>query len=134
MAKTEVTSVDQYITAQPMAAQGILERVRRTILAAVPEVEEVISYKMPTYKLRGEAMLYFAGWKRHYSLYPATARVLAAFQDDLASYEIKHSTIRFPLSQPVPEKLIGRIAKFRAKEVIGREQAGKGRGKAKQAR
>jgi len=129
MAKTDFTSVDQYIAAQPVAAQGVLERVRRTILAAVPEVEEVISYKMPAYKLRGEAMLYFACWKRHYSLYPATGRVLAAFQDELASYEVKHSTIRFPLSQAVPEKLIGRIAKFRAKEVVAREKAGKARHK-----
>jgi uncharacterized protein YdhG (YjbR/CyaY superfamily) len=125
MAKTDFTSVEQYITAQPVAAQRILERVRRTILVAVPGVEEVISYRMPTYKLRGEAILYFAGWKRHYSLYPATGRVLAAFQDDLVPYEVKHSTIRFPLSQPVPEKLIGQIAKFRAKEVVAREKAGK---------
>jgi hypothetical protein len=45
------------------------------------------------------------------------------FKDDLAPYEVKKSTIRFPLSQPVPVKLIGRIAKFRAKEVVEREKA-----------
>jgi uncharacterized protein YdhG (YjbR/CyaY superfamily) len=46
-----------------------------------------------------------------------------AFQDELAPYEVNKGTIRFPLSQPVPVKLIGRMAKFRAKEVAGREKA-----------
>jgi uncharacterized protein YdhG (YjbR/CyaY superfamily) len=61
--------------------------------------------------------LYFAGWKQHYSLYPATDRLVASFKDDLATYEVNNGTIRFPLSEPVPMKLIERIAKFRAKEV-----------------
>ena len=68
-------------------------------------------------------MLYFAGWKQHYSLYPATERVVAAFKDELAPYEVKKGTIRFPLFRPVPVKLIGRITKFRAEEVAEREKA-----------
>lgn len=100
----------------------MLQRVRSTIRKAVPEAEEVISYKIPTYKLPGGTVLYFAGWKQHYSLYPANGRVVAAFKDELAPYEISKGTIRFPLSQPVPVRLIERIAKFRANEVAEREQ------------
>ena len=102
--------------------QPILKRVRGAIRKAVPGAEEVISYKIPTYKLHGGPVLYFAGWKKHYSLYPATADLLAVFQDDLATYEVAKSTIRFPFSQPVPVKLIERIAKFRAKEVADRKK------------
>ena len=123
MAKTDFESVDQYIASQPAGVQGILGRVRNTIRKAVPGAEEVISYKIPAYKLHSGPVLYFAGWKQHYSLYPATERVVAAFKDELAPYEITKGTIRFPLSQPVPVKLIGRIAKFRAKEVAEREKA-----------
>ena len=123
MAKTEFKSVDEYIASQPEAVQGILGRVRSTIRKAVPGAEEVISYKIPTYKLHGGAVLYFAGWKRHYSLYPASRRVVAAFKDGLALYEVNKGTIRFPFSRPVPVKLIGGIAKFRAKEVAERGKA-----------
>ena len=123
MAKAAFNSVDEYIASQPEAVQGVLERVRSTIRKAVPRAEEVISYKIPTYKLHGGPVLYFAGWRRHYSLYPATDRVVAAFMDDLAPYEVSKGTIRFPLSEPVPVKLIERIAKFRAKEVAEREKA-----------
>jgi uncharacterized protein YdhG (YjbR/CyaY superfamily) len=121
--KTGFKSVDEYIASQPEAVRGILGRVRSAIRKAVPGAEEVISYKIPAYKLHGNPVLYFAGWKRHYSLYPATARVIAAFQDEIASYEVNKGTIRLPLSEPVPVKLIGRIAKFRAKELAEREKA-----------
>jgi len=123
MAKTDIKSVDEYIASQPEAAQGVLKRVRSTIRKAVPRAEEAISYKMPTYKLHNRPVLFFAGWKQHYSLYPVTGRVAAAFKDELAPYEVKKGTIRFPLSEPAPLKLIERIAKFRAKEVTEREKA-----------
>jgi uncharacterized protein YdhG (YjbR/CyaY superfamily) len=122
MAKTDFKSVDEYIASQPEAVQGILGIVRSAIRKALPRADEVISYKLPTYKLRGEAVLYFAGWKQHYSLYPACTRLVAAFKDELGSYKVHKATIRFPLSEPVPVKLIERIAKFRAKEAADREK------------
>ena len=123
MAKTDFKSVDEYIASQPEAVRGILGRVRNAIRKAVPRAQEVISYKMPTYTLYGRRLLYFAVWKQHYSIYAATEQVVAAFQKELVSYEVDKGTIRFPLSEPVPVKLIGRIAKFRAKEVAGRDKA-----------
>lgn len=122
MTKTDFKSVDEYLATQPAAVRSVLERVRSTIRKAVPEAEEMISYKIPAYKLHAAPVLYFAGWKQHYSLYPATKRVVSAFKEELASYEVSKGTIRFPLSQPVPVTLIGRIAKFRAKEVAEHEK------------
>jgi uncharacterized protein YdhG (YjbR/CyaY superfamily) len=97
--------------------RSILGIVRSAIRKAAPEAEEVISYNMPTYKLQGSRLLYFAVWKQHYAIYAATEQVVAAFQKELAPYEIDKGTIRFPLSAPVPVKLIERITKFRAQEV-----------------
>jgi uncharacterized protein YdhG (YjbR/CyaY superfamily) len=73
MPKPNVKSVDDYIAAQPEPAQDVLQRVRSAIRKALPAAEEVISYKIPAYKLRGGIALYFAGWKQHYSLYPCGA-------------------------------------------------------------
>src|SRR3979411_982630 len=116
MAKTDFRSVDEYIAAQPGDVEAILERVRGAIRRAVPGAEEMISYQIPTYKLHGGRVLYFAGWKRHYSVYPASDQLVEAFKNELPPSEIDKGTIRFPLSQPVPLQLIARIAKFRAKE------------------
>ena len=121
--KIDFKSVDEYIASQPDGVQSSLNRVRTAISKALPAAEETISYQIPAYKLHGDRVLFFAGWKQHYSLYPATERVIEAFKDDLAPYEVSQGTIRFPLTEPVPVKLIGRIAKFRAKEVCEREKA-----------
>ena len=119
MAKADFKTVDEYIAAQPEDAQRILKRVRSIIRKAVPKAGEGISYKIPTYKLHGGPVLYFAGWKKHYSLYPASDKLVAAFKKDLTAYEVNKGTIRFLLSEPVPAALIEGIAKFRADEVIG---------------
>ena len=55
---------------------------------------------------------------------PSNDRLVAAFKDELAPYEVNDKgTIRFPLFEPVPVKLIEGIAKFRAKEVAERGKA-----------
>jgi uncharacterized protein YdhG (YjbR/CyaY superfamily) len=122
MGKANFANVDEYISAQPETAQVVLKLVRSTLRKALPGAEEVISYNIPAYKLHGGTVLYFAAWKEHYALYPARDCMLAAFKDQLASYKVGKGTIRFPLSEPVPVKLIGRIAKFRLEEVVRREQ------------
>jgi uncharacterized protein YdhG (YjbR/CyaY superfamily) len=123
LAKTNFKSVDEYIATQPEGARAILQRVRRTLRKALPGAEEVISYQIPAYKLHGARVLYFAGWKEHYSLYPATDQLVAALKGALAPYKVSKGTLRFPLSDPIPVKLIERIAKLRAKEASERAKA-----------
>ena len=122
MKKTSVTPVASYIAAQPKERRAALERVRRIIRRAIPGAEEGISYKIPAYKLQGRAVIYFAGWKEHYSLYPVTADVVEALGDRLGDVEIKNSTIRFPFDGPVPATLIARIAKLLAAKAVKRQK------------
>jgi uncharacterized protein YdhG (YjbR/CyaY superfamily) len=133
MAKTDFKSVDEYIATQPADVQAVLRRVRTTIRKALPGADEVISYQIPAYKLNGAAVIYFAGWKQHFSLYPATARVLAALNKELAGYEISKGTIRFPLSEGAPVGLIARVAKLLAKEAAGRAKMRRAAAKTKKA-
>lgn len=123
MAKTDFKSVDEYISAQPESARAVLQRVRAILRKAVPEAQEQISYQIPAYKLHGQPVLYFAGWRRHYALYPITAGLRAKFGDALAPYEASKGTLRFPLEQPMPARLIERLAKFRAQEAAAAAQA-----------
>ena len=117
MAKTDFKNVREYIASHPPPVRRALTRVRSAVRKGMPDAEEAISYQIPAYKIDGHAVLYFAGWKEHYSLYPSTRRMIATFKDDLARYQVSKGTIRFPLSEPVPAALIAAIAKFRATEV-----------------
>jgi uncharacterized protein YdhG (YjbR/CyaY superfamily) len=122
-AKTEFKSVDAYIAAQPLMAKLALTRVRNIIRQAVPAAEEVISYQIPAYRLPGGLVIFFAGWRAHYSLYPATDKVVSTFKKKLTRYEVSKGTIRFPYNEKMPVDLIAGIAKLRAKETVELEAA-----------
>jgi uncharacterized protein YdhG (YjbR/CyaY superfamily) len=124
-------SVDEYIAAQPEAVRPKLEQVRATIKKAVPKAVEGIGYRMPGYKLHGKPMLYFAGFKEHYSLFAASGTFFAALEDELRSYELRKGTIHFPLTKPVPVTLISRIAKLRASGIAATARKTLGRKKEK---
>jgi len=111
----DVAGVDAYIATQPAQARPVLKRVRRIIRKALPGAKEAISYQIPAYELHGQYVVYFAGWKRHWSLYPVTERVRAALGSALASYEVSKGTVRFPLDDPVPARLVERVVRALAK-------------------
>lgn len=116
-----VQTIDDYLALQPAVAQMALERVRRAIAKAVPDAEECISYSIPAFRYNGRVLLYFAGWKEHYSIYPASDAMVAAFEGKLDEYRVSKGTLRFPLAKAVPATLIGRIAKYRAQEMDARK-------------
>ena len=122
------TTVDEYIARCDRSAQKVLKQVRRAIRQALPEAEEVISYRIPAYRVHGRVAVYFAAWKDHYSVYPLTRRIENAFKREVAEYETSgKGTIRFPFSGAVPVELIQSIARFRADDVAAAKAKSAGR-------
>jgi uncharacterized protein YdhG (YjbR/CyaY superfamily) len=114
---TTVTTIDQYLADFPPKTRTVLKKVRAAIRKALPGTEETISYRIPAFKLYGRVVIYFAGWKAHYSLYPVNAKMIAQLGEGTAPYEVNDKgTIRFPLDAPVPADLIAGIARLRAQE------------------
>src|SRR3954464_11769971 len=123
-----VASVREYVSSKPKESRASLEAVRQAILKALPNAQEGRAYQMPAYTLDGVGVLYFAGWKSHYSLYPASDALVEAFATELAPYERSKGTLKFPLSEPVPVRLIARIAKFRVRQLTGDGSSGRRKG------
>ena|SRR5438094_893205 len=105
-----LATVDEYIDAQPAAVQSRLRELRAIIRAAVPDAVEVISYGIPTYKLR-RRMVSFGAWKGHCALYGGA---MDAAGEELCGFKTAKGTVQFPLDQPIPEKLVRKlvVAKF----------------------
>jgi uncharacterized protein YdhG (YjbR/CyaY superfamily) len=124
MTRTSPTpkTIDEYIAGFPPGVQELLQNVRATIKKAAPKAEETISYKMPTFTLNGKYLIYFAGYKKHISVYPAPIGN-PEFAEEIAPYESGRGTLKFPLDKPIPFKLITRIVKFRAKENLAKAAA-----------
>jgi uncharacterized protein YdhG (YjbR/CyaY superfamily) len=106
--------IDKYIAGFPPEIQERMEQVRETIRKAAPIAEEVISYKMPAYKLNG-VLVYFAGYKNHIGFYP-TSSGIRNFEEELTDYQWSKGAIQFPHDKKLPHKLIEKIVKFRVKE------------------
>lgn len=105
-------NVDEYIATFPMEIREILEEVRTIILETAPEAQELISYGMPGYKLKGQPLVYFAGYKKHIGFY-ATPTGHEAFKDRLAGYKQGKGSVQFPIDEPMPAELIADIVRFR---------------------
>jgi uncharacterized protein YdhG (YjbR/CyaY superfamily) len=111
-------SIDEYIASFPEETQALLTALRATIRAAAPGAEEKISYQMPAFALHGN-LVYFAAWKKHIGLY-ATPSGNAAFEAELSAYERSKGAVKFPIDQPLPLDLIGRIVQFKVAENLER--------------
>ena len=123
---TSPTTIDEYIATFPKDVQTILQKIRATIRKAAPQAEEAISYQMPTFKLNGN-LVHFAAFKSHIGFYPVPSGI-EKFKKELSAYKGAKGSVQFPLDQPIPYGLIGRIVKFRVKENLEKAKA-KGKSK-----
>jgi len=114
------TNVEDYLAGLPDGPRAALEDLRKTIIAAAPEATEAISYRMPAFKLHGRILVYFAAFKDHCSLFPASTEVLHACEDELEPYVSGKGTIRFTTDEPLPSALVEKIVRMRIAEVAAR--------------
>jgi uncharacterized protein YdhG (YjbR/CyaY superfamily) len=115
-------SVDDYLSQVPPEARAALERLRKTIKAAAPNTTETISYQMPTFKYQGRALVGFAAFKNHCSLFPYSTKVMDSLREELESYDTSgKGTIRFPADQPLPAALVKKLVKTRMEEIERRK-------------
>lgn len=108
------TDVSSYIQQFPASIQNRLQQLRKTIKAAAPKAEEIISYGMPAYKYNG-VLVYFAGYKNHIGFY-GTPSGHEAFEKELAVYKTGKGSVQFPPDKPLPLAVITKIVKFRVKQ------------------
>jgi len=105
---TRPATVDAYLATFPPEVRARLVTVREAIRRAAPQCQETISYGIPAYTLDDRHVVYFAGWKRHISLYPVPD-VDAELAQQLLPYRAGRGTLRFRLADPIPLALVERV-------------------------
>ena len=106
-----------YFAAQPPQARAVLKQIRDAIKSVAPDAVESFSYRIPGVKLDGKALVWYAGFTHHTSLYPIGDRIRTKYAEELEGYETSKGTVRFPLDEPVPIPLVKRLVKARIEEV-----------------
>lgn len=103
-------TIDMYIAEKPEHVQPFLNQVRDTIRAVLPDAQERISWRMPTYWNKYN-IIHFAAFKNHIGLYPGE-KAIKSFADRLTEYKTSKGAVQFPYSEPLPLPLIAEIAKW----------------------
>ena len=116
------TGVEDYLAALPDASRAAMEKLRTTIKSVAPDATETISYRMPAFKHRGRILVYYAAFKDHYSLYPASNAVMDALGEELTPYVSGKGTIRFDADKPLPIALVKKIVQARLEENAARRR------------
>jgi len=121
----EASPVDDYLARLPAGQRDVLQRLRLQIRRLLPGAVETISYGMPAFKVKDRAVVWFAGWKAHCSVYPLTDTFLAAHADALEGYRRTRGSLHFQADAPLPEALLEELVRARLAD-LEREETSRG--------
>lgn len=111
-----VKSVEAYLKSLDKPQIEIAKQVQKLVLDKYPDASEGIAYGMPSYKLSGKPLFYFALYKSHLGIY-ALPHTHAEFKQKLSTYKQGKGSVQFPLDQMIPYHIIEMILDFRATEI-----------------
>lgn len=115
-AKKTPKTIDEYLVNLRPDHRKTLQKLRRTIHAAVPRAEECISYGIPAFRLDRRPLVFFGAWANHCAFYPGTAATLKSFRNELGNFQTSKGTIRFSPEKPLPVALVKKLVKTRIAE------------------
>jgi uncharacterized protein YdhG (YjbR/CyaY superfamily) len=112
-----VEEVEEYLSALDEPKRGTLRALRRTILEIVPEAEQVISYRVPAFRVQGKIVAGFAAFKDHLSYLPFSGSVLEQLGDELRGYTMTKSALHFPADLALPTSLVKKLIAVRLGQI-----------------
>lgn len=114
MKTSKAKTVDKFVAEAPTQARPILERIRKAVKRAVPDVDETMGYGKPYYK--------YHGWMTGITLY--TKHLGVEIWDGLSDsdrkelealgYKTGSKNFQIQYEQEVPEELLIRLVKAQA--------------------
>jgi uncharacterized protein YdhG (YjbR/CyaY superfamily) len=109
--------VDEYLRGVDEPKRRTLQALRRTILEIVPDAEQVISYRVPAFRVQGKTVAGFAAFKDHLSYLSFSGSVLGPLADELEGYTMTKSSLHFPVDRPLPKAVVKRLIAVRLGEI-----------------
>jgi uncharacterized protein YdhG (YjbR/CyaY superfamily) len=110
--------IDAYLDRLDEPKRSTLSRLRRDILAVIPDAEQCISYAVPGFKVAGKTVAGFAAFKNHLSYLPHSGSVFPELGEELAGYAKSSGALRFPVDQPLPGELVEKLIATRLRQAF----------------
>lgn len=110
-------TISDHIAGCAPPTRRMLQQLRRTIRATVPEATETVRYGIPTFQVHGKNLVHFAGYEHHIGFYPGS-RPIEAFRSELKGYKTSRGTVQFPLDRPLPLQLVKKMVRYAMDRLI----------------
>jgi uncharacterized protein YdhG (YjbR/CyaY superfamily) len=88
---------------------------------AKAEPELIISYQLPTIRVKGKNFLAFAAWKNFYSIYLLSGSLGARVAKELTQGDLDKSAIRFAWNEKVTDKTLKLLIAAKTQELLEKE-------------
>ena len=115
MEKKKPKNVEEYIEQLPPIAKAKIKELRAILKSLAPEAKEDLKWGKPVFE-SNTILFAYAAHKAHLSFIP-TGPALKPFEKELTGFTTKKDSVQFLLENPLPEKLIRKIAEYRKREV-----------------
>ena len=109
-------TVDEYINMQAPLEKAELLRIRQIVKSMAPEAAEVMSYKIPGFKVKGKYLLGYAAFDGHLSLFP-TPEPIRLLSGELKNFKTAKGTIQFTIDNPLPDELVRKIISLKLDQI-----------------
>jgi uncharacterized protein YdhG (YjbR/CyaY superfamily) len=107
-------AIDEYLAGVSPSSRALLQQLRKTIHAAVPGLEECISYRIPAFRHDGRIVAGFSARASGCSYYPFSGTTLKTLAGDIAGYRRTKSALHF--DEPLPTRLVRKLLEARMSE------------------
>jgi len=109
--KSEAKTVGDYLLEIPEKRIQALNKLRQLCLKHLPEYEESMVYKMPSYKRDGQVEVAFASQKQHISIYFLKHEVMLNSKAQLKGLNHGKACIRFSNPNKIDYQLLTDLLK-----------------------
>lgn len=118
MPEKDATTIDEYLAALPDDQSKALQAIRETIHRSAPdEIEEVLSFDVPTFKVGGKGLLAFSAQDNKLAFHIMSQPVMDSFRFAFKNWEISKTTLHFSPANSLPDNLVERLVKARLAEI-----------------
>lgn len=107
------SEVTEYIEQFPPEMRERLATIREFVFSVVPDAQEMIRSKIPSYTLHKKVLIYFAAQNGYVGFY-ADAQIIETLVDELAAYGKSKAGVHLPLDQPIPYDLLRKMILMKA--------------------
>jgi len=111
--------IDDFPASLEEPRRSTLTTLRQSILDAIPEAEQCISYGLPAFRVQGKVIAGFGAFKSHLSYLPHSGSVFPELADELTRYKTSTGALQFPVDAPLPKALVAKLVTTRLRQALG---------------